>query len=296
MSTTTAPPSAKDEAVVPQRNPHRGRKVRIAANTFAVVVGLIWFFPIYWMISSALLPNSEFRSSTPVFVNLHPTFEHVQGVLSDDRFWSALSVSARVTAIAVVVAVFLAFLTAVAISRFRFAGRGALIATVLVIQMIPAEALFISQYKMLDGWGLLNSVFGLTLLYVGIIVPFNVWILKGFIDGVPVELEQAAMIDGCTRFGAFFRVTLPLLGPGLVTAAIFAIITAWNEYTLALVVMGGGNETLPLWLQTFSGANQATNWGGIMAGSVLIALPVIILFMTVQTRMAAGLTAGAVKG
>lgn len=305
MTTTTHVPAgpaeaAEPTAVVPgaeqkHRRP-RGSRVRRAANVFAVVVGLFWFFPIYWMISSALLPNSEFRSSTPTFINTDPTFEHFAGVLQDERFWSAMTVSMQVTVIAVVVAVSLAFLSAVAISRFRFRGRKAVIACILVIQMIPAEALFISQYKMLDGWDLLNTVAGLSILYIGIIVPFNIWILKGFVDGVPEELEQAAMIDGCTRFAAFFRITLPLLGPGLVTGAIFATITAWNEYTLALVVMSDGNQTLPLWLQYFSGANQATNWGGIMAGSLLIALPVIALFMTVQTKMAAGLTAGAVKG
>ncbi|SDS78321.1 carbohydrate ABC transporter membrane protein 2, CUT1 family [Paraoerskovia marina] len=304
MTTTTHVPAGKSdtaqEHITPgahqrHRRP-RGRRARNAADVFAVVIGLFWFFPIYWMISSALLPNSEFRSSTPTFVNTSPTFEHFTGVLQDDRFWSAMTVSMQVTVIAVIVAVSLAFLAAVAISRFRFRGRKAIIACILVIQMIPAEALFISQYKMLDGWNLLNSVVGLSILYIGIIVPFNIWILKGFVDGVPEELEQAAMIDGCTRFAAFFRITLPLLGPGLVTGAIFATITAWNEYTLALVVMSDGNQTLPLWLQYFSGANQATNWGGIMAGSLLIALPVIILFMTVQTKMAAGLTNGAVKG
>jgi N,N'-diacetylchitobiose transport system permease protein len=291
-----APAEAPPSVPPPRRRRPRGARVRRAADVFAVVTALVWFFPLYWMISSALLPNAEFRSSTPTFVNTDPTTEHFAGVLGDDRFWSAMTVSLQVTGVAVLVAVSVAFLAAVAISRFRFRGRKAVIACILVIQMIPAEALFISQYKMLDGWDLLNSVVGLSILYVGLIVPFNIWILKGFVDGVPVELEHAAMIDGCTRVGSFVRITLPLLGPGLVTGAIFATITAWNEYTLALVVMSDGNQTLPLWLQYFSGANQATNWGGIMAGSLLIALPVIALFMTVQTRMAAGLTAGAVKG
>lgn len=295
VKTDSSAPTRDDTRHLTHRAP-RGRRARAGANIFAIVISLFWVFPIYWMINSALLPNDQFRSSTPTFFPLDPTFEHFQGVLSDDRFWSAMRVSVQVTVICVIVAVTLAFLAAVGISRFKFRGRKAVIGCVLVIQMIPAEALFISQYKMLDGWGLLNTVLGLSILYVGIIVPFNIWILKGFVDGVPEELEHAAMIDGCTRIGAFMRITLPLLGPGLVTGAIFATITAWNEYTLALVVMSDGNQTLPLWLQYFSGANQATNWGGIMAGSLLIALPVIALFMTVQTKMAAGLTNGAVKG
>ncbi len=116
--------------------------------------------------------------------------------------------------------------------------------------MIPAEALFISQYRMLDGWNLLNSVVGLSILYLGSSVPFTIWMLKGFVDGVPFELEEAAMIDGCSRAKAFMTVTLPLLASGLVASGIFAFLAAWNEYTLALITLtSDGSQTLPLWLQ-----------------------------------------------
>ena len=205
--------------------------------------------------------------------------------------------SAGVTSLVVVVAVLFGFLAAVAVSRFRFKGGGLIILLVLIIQMIPTEALFISQFRMLDGWSLLNSVGGLSILYVGAIVPFTVWLLRGFIHGIPPELEEAAMVDGCSRFGAFMRVTLPLLGPGIVTASVFSFLQAWNEYTLALVVMTKpGNATLPLWLQTFSSDLSATDWAGIMAGATLISVPVVILFLFVQGRLGAGMMAGAVKG
>ena len=190
-----------------------------------------------------------------------------------------------------------AFLAALAVSRFRFTGRRQFVLAVLVIQMIPAEGLFISQYKMLEGWNLLNSITGLTLVYVAGVLPFTIWTLRGFVDGIPIELEEAAMVDGCSRTRAFFSITFPLLAPGLVATGVFAFIQAWNEFTLALVVMTRpDNHTLPIWLRTFTDVNRATDWGGIMAGSTLIAIPVVIFFLIVQGRMAAGLVSGAVKG
>ena len=182
-------------------------------------------------------------------------------------------------------------------SRFRFRGRKSFIVALLVIQMIPVEGLFISQYKMVEGMNLLNTVFGLSLVYIASVLPFTIWTLRGFVAGVPFELEEAAMIDGCSRVQAFFRVTFPLLAPGLVATGVFGFIQAWNEFTLALVVMTREDRrTLPLWLSTFTDVNRGTDWGGIMAGSTLIAIPVVVFFLVVQGRMVAGLTSGAVKG
>jgi N,N'-diacetylchitobiose transport system permease protein len=195
------------------------------------------------------------------------------------------------------VALLFAFLAAVAVSRFRFRGRTSFILVMLVVQMIPAEGLFISQYKMLDGLSLTNSVFGLTTLYVAAVLPFTIWTLRGFVSNLPVDLEEAAMVDGCSRVGAFFRITFPLLAPGLVATGVFGFIQAWNEFTLALVVMTRDDKkTLPVWLSTFSDANRGTDWGAVMAGSTLISIPVILFFLMVQGRMVSGLTAGAVKG
>ena len=134
-------------------------------------------------------------------------------------------------------------------------------------------------------------------MYVASVLPFTIWVLRGFVAGVPFELEEAAMIDGCSRFGAFRRVTFPLLAPGLVATGVFGFIQAWNEFTLAVVVMTREDrETLPLWLSGFVDVNRGTDWGAIMAGSTLIAIPVVVFFLIVQGRMVSGLTAGAVKG
>ena len=168
---------------------------------------------------------------------------------------------------------------------------------ILVVQMVPAEALMISVVKVLEGWDLRNTITGLTIVYVAFVLPFTVWTLRGFVDGVPKELEEAAMVDGSSRLRAFFTVTLPLVMPGLVATGIFGFIQAWNEYTFALVIMDRPEkETLPLWLQQFNFGARGTDWGGVMAGSVLITLPVLAFFLFVHRRVAAGLTAGAVKG
>jgi N,N'-diacetylchitobiose transport system permease protein len=215
----------------------------------------------------------------------------------DSNFLSSLRMSMAITLLTVAAALLFAFLAALALSRFRFRGRKSFILAVLIIQMIPAEGLFISHFKMLEGWHLLNSVVGLSLLYVAAVVPFTIWMLRGFVAGIPRELEEAALMDGCSRSQAFFRITLPLLAPGLVASGVYAFLQAWNEFTLALVIMNRPDSmTLPLWLRTFTDANRASDWAGIMAGSVLIAVPVIVFFLFVQHRMTSGLVTGAVKG
>ncbi|WP_308465145.1 carbohydrate ABC transporter permease [Rathayibacter soli] len=272
----------------------RGRWLWSAA---AVAIGLLWVFPVYWMVNSSMLPDSQLLNDTPTFFPSQPDFNAFRGVFTDPHFWSSLRMSLTVTIAAVALALVSACLAAVTLSRFRFRGRRWVIVTVLVIQMVPTEAIFISQYKMLDAWNLLNSAVGLALLYAGTVLPFITWMLKGYVDGVPVELEESAMVSGCTRVGAFFRVTLPLLGPGLVATGVFGFLVSWNEFTLALVMLTNSNKTtLPLWLETFQSANRGTNWGGVMAGSTAIAIPVIIIFLIVQNQMSKGMIAGAVKG
>ena len=272
--------------------------VRIGADLVGIVVFLACVFPVYWMVSRSFLPRNRIKGEDPVFVPTGGTHDNNRRVFSDGSFTDALVTSLTVTLLTVGVALLFAFLAAVAVSRFRFRGRRTFILTLLVIQMIPAEALFISQYKMLDGMSLLNSVIGLTIVYVASVLPFTVWTLRGFVDGVPRELEEAAMMDGCSRTGAFFKVTLPLLAPGLVATGVFAFIQAWNEFTLAVVVMTDPDKkTLPVWLVAFTDSrSRGVDWGAIMASSTLITIPVIIFFLVVQRRMVSGITAGAVKG
>lgn len=270
---------------------------KIAINTILVITSLVWLLPVYWMVNSAFQTEKNLLSSPPKLIPAPLTTEHFAKVLSSPAFHSALLMSLSAAVITVVATTLCSLLAALALARFNFRGRRTLIVAILVIQMIPAEALFISQYRMLDSWALLNSVAGLSLLYVGGVLPFVTWMMRGYVEAVPEELEQAAMIDGCTRIQASMRVTLPLLAPGLVSTSVFAFLHSWNEYTLALIVLSRDSAvTLPLWLQSFQQGLQGSDWGGVMAGSTLITIPVLILFIFVQNRMSTGMVSGAVKG
>ncbi len=272
---------------------------RIALRVLTLFMALIWAFPVYWMVNSSLLPNVTLQSTTPTFVPIGGSFDNFGAVFRDAGFVKALGVSLAVTLATVFVALIVAFLGALAISRFRFRGRKSFILALLLIQMLPAEGLFIAQYKMMSGLTLLNNVVGLTILYAAAVVPFTVWMLRGFVAGVPVDLEEAGMVDGLSRTQAFLRITFPLLAPGLVASGVFAFLQAWNEFTIALVVMTDEQaRTLPLWLRGFvqASASRETDWGQVMAASTVVAVPVIIFFLLVQSRMSSGLVGGAVKG
>jgi N,N'-diacetylchitobiose transport system permease protein len=271
--------------------------VRFGANLAGLVVFVICVFPVYWMVNTSLLPRREINAPDPTWLPFGGSLDNYRTVLSGGRFFDALWMSLGVTVATFGISLTFAFLAALAVTRFRFRGRKAFIVTLLLIQMIPVEGLFISQYKMLEGFHLLNTIAGLTLVYVANVLPFTVWTLRGFVAGVPYELEEAAMMDGCSRFQAFRKITFPLLAPGLVATGVFGFIQAWNEFTLAVVVMTREDKkTLPVWLASFLDVNRGVDWGGVMAGSTLIAVPVIIFFLLVQGRMVSGLTAGAVKG
>ncbi|MDR1449492.1 MAG: carbohydrate ABC transporter permease [Propionibacteriaceae bacterium] len=274
------------------------RPGRLLATAAAIVVALIWVFPVYWMVNSSLLPNVILTSATPRFV---PTgfIDNYVAVIKSGGFLNALGTSLLVTLIAVAACLLFAFCAALAISRYKFKGRTSFVLTILFIQMLPAEGLFVAQYKLLSSADLLNNAGGLAVLYTAAVVPFTIWMLRGFVAGVPADLEEAAMVDGCSRGQAFFRITFPLLAPGLVASGVYAFLQAWNEFTIALVIMQKENShTLPLWLRSFlmQSNSRATDWGQVMAASTLVAVPVIIFFLIVQGRLTSGLVAGAVKG
>ncbi|KQX08513.1 sugar ABC transporter permease [Leifsonia sp. Root1293] len=277
----------------------RFRPARILLSVLAIVVSIAWVFPVYWMINSSLLPNRTLQSFIPTFLPIGGSLDNYSNALEDGTFYSALGISLSVTLIAVFFCLLFAFLAAVAISRFRFKGRKSFVLAVLIIQMLPAEGLFIAQYKMVSSVGLLNSIIGVSIIYTAAVVPFTIWMLRGFVAGIPADLEEAAMVDGLSRTGAFMRITFPLLAPGLVASGVFAFLQAWNEFTVALVLLPAEDmHTLPLWLRGFiqASATRETDWGQVMAASTLVALPVIIFFLIVQGRMTSGLVAGAVKG
>lgn len=278
------------------------RAARLATASWtaiAVLVAIVWAAPVYWMVNSAFLDTVTLQRTTPTFLPFGGSLDNFATVVGDSAFLRALGVSLTVTAITVAVCLVVAFLGALAISRFRFRGRTSFVLALLLIQMLPAEGLFIAQYKMMSSLGLLSNVLGLSLLYTAAVVPFTVWMLRGFVAGVPVELEEAGMVDGLSRTQAFLKITFPLLAPGLVASGVYAFLQCWNEFTVALVVMTDEqSRTLPLWLRGFvqASATREIDWGQVMAASTLVAIPVIAFFLVVQGRLSSGLVGGAVKG
>jgi len=285
-----------------RRPPRRRILTRGALNLAALVVFVCSVFPVYWMINMSFTRGESIISRTPSFLPFDFTFGNYatawtrEAAPGQTDFVHGLLSSTLVTVGVLIVTLLFAFLASIAVARIRFKGRRTFIVAVLIVQMIPGEAMMFTIYGMIDDWRLMNTLIGLGIVYVAAVIPFTIWTLRGFVAGVPADLEEAAMIDGCTRSQAFWKVTFPLLAPGLVATGIFAFIQSWNEFTMALLLMRGYNLTLPPWLLSFQSATEATNWGAVMAASTLISIPVVIFFLIVQGRMSGGLVSGAVKG
>ncbi|MFC5290335.1 carbohydrate ABC transporter permease [Actinokineospora guangxiensis] len=275
---------------------HKTRSQRIWLAVLGVVATVFFFFPTYWMITTSLKTPAQVLSPDYDLIPLSITFDNFTSAFSKEGFTTFLTNSLIVTLGAVAVALTAGLLAAVPLARMRFRGRKGFVLLVLIFQLAPLEALFVPLYLIMRDANLLDKLPSLLLVYVAFTLPFTIWTLRGFVKGIPVELEEAAMVDGCGRWGVFRRVTLPLLGPGLVATSVFSFVTAWNEFLFALVfIRDKDNQTLPVWLSSFRTA-FGTDWGGIMAASVIYAVPALIFFMLVQRKLVSGATAGAVKG
>jgi N,N'-diacetylchitobiose transport system permease protein len=265
-------------------------------DTVAVLILVVMLFPIYWMVSTALKPGKEILSLTPVWFPSPVTFDNFRTAITYPFFWNDVVNSLTVVLSVVAISIVLAFLAAVSVARFGFRGRTAFVVMVIAVQMVPLTALVIPVYLLLDKVGQVDSLLGVIAYYLAIVLPFMIWTLRGFVANVPVDLEEAAMVDGATRVGAFLRIVFPLVAPGLVATAIFGFIQAWNEYIIAYVLLSSSSkQTLTIWLASFT-TQHGTDWGGLMAGATLTALPVVVFFLFVQRHVVGGLTAGAVKG
>ena len=278
----------------------RPRRVlrRLALNATGLLVFVLVAFPVYWMVATAFKPGQEVLSYEPVWLPRDPTLDSFRDAISRPYFWSGVRNSLIVVLSVVAVSLVLAFLAALALAKFRFYGRRPFIVVIFAVQMVPLTALIIPLYIALSSVGQVDKLTGVIISYVALVLPFCVWTLRGFIGGIPRELEEAAMVDGSTRFGAFVRILLPLVGPGLVATSIFAFIQAWNEYIIAYVMLSSQEkQTVTIWLANFTtGTLRGVDWGTLMASATLTALPVVVFFLLVHRRIAFGLTAGAVRG
>jgi N,N'-diacetylchitobiose transport system permease protein len=292
---TTTRTGTAGPAIRRRRRGTGGRGGRLALNLAGLLAFLFFAFPVYWMASTALKPAGQIRTFD---IRLFPatlTLEHFRTAFQTPNFWTYLRNSLVVALCTTVLSVLVALVAATGVARFRFRGRRAYLLTILIVQMVPLEALVIPMYLVLRDADLLDLLPVLVATYMAFVLPFTVWTLRGFVAALPVELEEAAMVDGTSRWGAFWRITFPLMAPGLVATGVYAFMQAWNEFILALTLMERENQTLPVWLGTFKTA-QGVDWGGLMAASTIFAIPVVVFFLVVQGRIAGGLSAGAVKG
>ncbi|MET9857593.1 carbohydrate ABC transporter permease [Streptomyces sp. NPDC006450] len=277
------------------RNRRPVRPGAVAKNLGALLLALLFLFPVYWMFSSALKPSSEILSKDPVFV-FTPTLDNFTKATGVDLFWTYVTNSLIVTVGAVALALLVALAASFAIARMKFKGRKGLVLAVMLAQMAPWEVMVIAMYMIVREAEMLNNLGVLTAIYFVMVLPFTIWTLRGFIAAVPVTLEEAAQIDGCTRGQAFRKVIFPLLAPGLMSTSLFGFITAWNEFAMVLILHKDKTaQTLPLWLTQFQTA-FGNDWGATMAASSLFAVPVLLIFVFLQRKAVGGMTAGAVKG
>jgi N,N'-diacetylchitobiose transport system permease protein len=270
---------------------------RLGWNLLGLAVFAVMAFPVYWMVATAFKADDQINSYTPSWLPTHPTLSHFRDAIGRPYFWTDVKNSVIVVLVAVGISVALAFLAAVALAKYRFTGRSVFVVLMIGIQMLPPAGLIIPLYVVLARYHQVNALSGVVITYLTFALPFCVWTLRGFIVGIPKDLEEAAMVDGSTRLGAFVRILLPLVAPGLVATSVFAFVTSWNEYIFARTLLNDqSKQTITVWLSYFLGTQRQTDYGSLMAASALTAIPVVVFFLIVQRRIAFGLTAGAVRG
>ncbi|MFJ1735986.1 carbohydrate ABC transporter permease [Streptomyces sp. NPDC088254] len=278
------------------RAPAAGRhKSRLGWNLLGLLVFVIAGFPVYWMLNTAFKPAKDAIDPDPSLLPTGLTLANFGRALDISDFWGPVGRSLVVSLAVVTIGIVVGMLAALAISRFAFRGRKIVIVGILAVQMVPLVAMIIPVFLLLNDLGQYDRLTGLVVTYLTFVLPFTVWTLRGFIVNIPKELEEAAMVDGCSRTGAFLRVVFPLLAPGMVATSVYAFIQAWNEYLYALMLLSQKNQTATVWLGNFT-TKHGTEYAPMMAGATMMAVPIVVLFLLVQRKMAAGLTAGAVKG
>ena len=261
-----------------------------------LAITLFAIFPIVWALLTSLKEEAAIITTQMQYIPQSITYQNYVDIWTRSNFPILLTNSAITTAMTVVICAVLGTLASYAIARFQFRGRRELMLFYLVIRMFPAVMIIIPLFILMRNVGLLDSRLGLALAYTTFLLPVFIWMMKGFFDAVPLELEDAARIDGCSRIGAMIRVILPLVVGGLVATAVFVAIGAWNEFLFALMMTTStGSRTWPVGLQLMVGEFQLP-WGTLAAGGIVSIVPVVILFALVQRALVRGLTAGAVKG
>lgn len=261
-----------------------------------IIFSMIAIFPIWQVVNISLRPGNQLLSTALEIIPSGATFENYVMLLTERDFltwmWNSTLISLAVT----LTGVLLSSMAGYGFSRFRFYGKRFGLVTLLTSQMFPVTMLLLPMYIMLINLGLINTYLGVIIVYSATALPFCIWTMKGYYDTIPTSLEEAARIDGCTMFGAFYRVILPLAAPALVITALFSFMTAWSEYLVASQILQDTQLwTLPLGLKSFE-ATMSTEWGMYGAASVIVMVPVVVLFLALSRWLVSGLTIGSVKG
>jgi arabinogalactan oligomer/maltooligosaccharide transport system permease protein len=284
-------------ATTPMSRFNSRRFFRLFFTYLALIVFVaIAVYPILQVVTISLRPSDRLLSTSLEVIPENATLDNYVALFTDRPFllwmWNSIVVSMAVTITGVV----LAALTGYAFSRFKFVGKKIGLLSLLTTQMFPATMLLLPLYIMLINVGLINTYLGVIIIYSATALPFTIWTMKGYYDTIPFSLEEAARIDGCNQFQAFYKIILPLAAPALVITALFSFMTAWSEYIVAAQVLQDADLwTLPLGLKSFE-SNMSTEWGLYGASSIIVTIPVVILFLALSKYLVSGLTLGSVKG
>lgn len=272
------------------------RVFNLFRNLFLLAILVFVLFPLMWAVLTSVKPEADIVTANLQYIPQRVTLENYVAIWTRSNYPTLVRNSFVSTTTTLVLTLTLGSLAAYAISRYLFRGRTGLLLFFLILRMFPAVLLLIPLFILMKNLRLLDSSIGLGLAYTAFLLPVAVWMMKGFFDAIPPDLEDAARIDGCTRLEALYRVVLPLARGGLIATAVFIGIAAWNDYLLALLLTTGqGSRTWPVGLQLMVGEFQLP-WGALSAGGIISILPVIVLFALVQRTLIRGITAGAVKG
>jgi multiple sugar transport system permease protein len=272
------------------------RPLWMAVSHYSVLI----FLAILCLAPLWVIFATSFRQQVDIFAEplnfiFMPTLENYRAVIADDKLDRYLANSLFVGIVSTAITLVLGCMAAYGLARFRFPGRHAVAYTTLLLRTVPLAVLAIPVFLIWNEWNMVNSLWGLILLYVAVNLPFTIWLLYGFVLQVPIELEEAAAIDGCGPFKIFTKVLLPLMAPGLAAASIFTFRIAWNEFILALVLTDRYTRTLPVAASLFI-TDLGVDWGKVMAMTSLIAIPPLLFTFIAARQIITGLTAGAVKG
>ncbi|MDO5066522.1 MAG: carbohydrate ABC transporter permease [Propionibacteriaceae bacterium] len=269
------------------------RGIRVAGLTLWLLITL---FPLYWIALTSLKPARDIAEYPVRYWPREFSLENYESLLKAAQFGTYLGNSLIVSSAAATVATVIALLSGYVLSRFHFRGRGAVLVAFLITQMIPAFIALGPLYQMFTNLGLVDSRFGLVLVYVAMTIPFSAIMLRGFFDNVPDSLEEAAMVDGLTRLGALWRVIVPAMTPGIIATYIFNFVNCWNELFLATTLLNAdSSRTVPTALNGFISSFNI-EWGPMSAAAVMTIVPTMLLFALASRWIVSGLTQGATKG